>query len=375
MKSHSTFIMAAALFAGTGCATAQPSLKDAYKDKFFIGAALNPAQFTEQNSAQAALIKKQFNTITPENVMKWEKIQPEPDKFDFAPADRYVEFGEKNGMFIVGHTLIWHEQTPDWVFSDGKGRSADRDTLLTRMSNHIHTVVGRYKGRVHGWDVVNEALNENGTLRQTPWLKIIGEDYLIKAFEFARAADPNVELYYNDFSLENSAKRKGAVALVEKLKAAGAKVDGIGTQSHLQLRSPSLQQVEDTITAFGKLGIKVMVTELDVDVLPRRSGSPIAEVSRRETADPALNPYSNGLPASVQQELTKRYSEIFAIYAKHADKISRITLWGVNDGDSWLNNWPIRGRTSYPLLFDRNNQPKPAFDAVLKQAYSPSDVP
>lgn len=350
----------------TGCVAAQPGLKQAFQGKFFIGAALNESQFTEKNTAQAALIKNEFNTITAENVMKWEKIHPTPDQFDFSLADRFVEFGEKNGMFIVGHTLVWHEQTPAWVFEDGKGGPADRTLLLARLSNHIHTVVGRYQGRVKGWDVVNEALNENGSLRQTPWLKIIGEDYLVKAFEFARAADPAAELYYNDFALESSAKRKGALALIKKLQAAGVKVDGIGTQSHFQLKTPSIQQVEDTIVAFGELGVKVMVTELDVDVLPRRAGNITAEVSHREAADPALNPYANGLPDSVQQELTKRYGEIFAVYARHADKISRITLWGVSDGDSWLNHWPIRGRTNHPLLFDRAGQPKPAYQEVLK---------
>src|SRR6187549_2582077 len=226
MKTLPVFTMATALFAVTSCATDQPTLKDAFKDKFLIGAALNESQFTEQNAAQVALIKKQFNTITPENVMKWEKIHPESAKFDFGPADRYVEFGTKNGMVVIGHTLVWHSQTPRWVFEDGKGGPADRATLLARMSNHIHTVVGRYKGRVKGWDVVNEALNEDGSLRQTPWLKLIGEDYLVKAFEFAHAADPNVELYYNDFSLENEPKRNGAVKLVKKLQAAGVKVTG-----------------------------------------------------------------------------------------------------------------------------------------------------
>lgn len=368
MKSGSMLIMTAAFAITANIAAAEPSLKEAFQGKFLIGAALNPAQFTEQNTAQVALIAKQFNTITPENVMKWERIHPESDRFDFGPADRYVEFGEKHGMVIIGHTLIWHSQTPRWVFEDDKGGPASRDTLLNRMSNHIHAVVGRYQGRVKGWDVVNEALNEDGSLRPSPWLKIIGEDYLVKAFEFARAADPAAELYYNDFALENSAKRKGAVALLAKLKAAGVKVTGIGTQTHVRLHSPSVQAIEDTITTFGNLGLKVMVTELDVEVLPRRTSNGTADVSYQEAGDPEANPYPNGLPDAVQQELAQRYGDIFAVFTKHADKISRITLWGVSDGDSWLNDWPIRGRTNHPLLFDRNNQPKPAFQAVLKTA-------
>lgn len=370
MNSQLVATMALTLFATTGCVTAQPTLKEAFKDKFLIGAALNQKQFTEQNATQTALIKQQFNSITPENVMKWEAIHPEPDRYDFAPADRYVTFGEKNSMAIIGHTLVWHSQTPRWVFEDGKGGPADRATLLARMSNHIHTVVGRYQGRIKGWDVVNEALNEDGSMRQTPWLKIIGEDYLVKAFEFAHAADPKAELYYNDFSLENEPKRNGAVALIKKLQAAGAKVTGIGTQTHAKMDWPSPQLIDDTLTAFGKLGVQVMVTELDVDLLPARSRDRSADVSRRDNADPALNPYANGLPEAKQQELAKRYGEIFAIYMKHADKISRVTFWGVTDGDSWLNDWPIRGRTSYPLLFDRSSQSKPAFDAVMQAAGS-----
>ncbi len=351
-----------------GGVAAQPTLKEAFQDKFLIGAALNESQFTEQNAAQAALVKQQFNTITPENVMKWERIHPEPDKFHFGPADRYVEFGMKNGMVVIGHTLVWHEQTPKWVFEDGKGNPTDRATLLARMSNHIHAVVGRYQGRVKGWDVVNEALNEDGSLRQTPWLKIIGEDYLVKAFEFAHAADPAAELYYNDFSLENEPKRNGAVALIKKLQAAGVTVAGLGTQTHAKLDWPSPQLVDDTLTEFGKLNVKVIIAELDIDVLPARSQDRGAEVSRREAADPQLNPYRLGLPDAVQQALAKRYGEIFAVYAKHADKISRVTFWGVTDGDSWLNNWPVRGRSNYPLLFDRAGKAKPAFDAVIETA-------
>lgn len=368
MKRSSTILTSLALLAATSCALAQATLKDAFKEHFLIGAALNPSQFTERNAGQAALIKEQFNTITPENVMKWEHIQPEPGNFNFGPADRYVAFGETNRMFIIGHTLVWHEQTPRWVFEDGKGGPASRELLLARMSNHIHTVVGRYKGRVKGWDVVNEALNEDGSLRQSPWLKIIGEDFLVKAFEFARAADPAAELYYNDFSLENAPKRNGAIRLVKNLQAAGAPVTGLGTQMHVRMDWPTTQQVDDTLTAFGKLGLKVMVTELDVDVLPSRTRNRSADVSLRLAADPASNPYTNGLPAEVQQALASRYAELFAVYLKHADTLSRVTFWGVTDGDSWLNNWPVGGRTSHPLLFDRDGKPKAAFHLLVGPA-------
>jgi len=351
----------------TSCAHAQATLKDAYKDHFMVGAALNEAQVSEQDTRGAALVKAQFNTVTPENALKWEPVHPKPDHYDFAPADRFVTFGEKNGMFIIGHTLVWHNQTPKWVFQDEQGNPVDRETLLKRMREHILTVVGRYKGRIGGWDVVNEALNEDGTLRQSPWMKIIGEDYLAKAFEYAHEADPKAELYYNDYSLENEPKRNGAVTLVKKLQDKGIRVTGIGTQQHIKMDWPSMQQVEDTIVAFAKLG-KVMITELDVDVLPAATRSQAAEVSMNVELQAKLNPYTNALPDSIQQALAKRYANLFAVFLKHRDAISRVTFWGVTDGDSWLNYWPVKGRTAYPLLFDRNCQPKPAFDAVIAVA-------
>ena len=346
--------------------SAQSTLKETFKDDFLMGVALNEAQFTGRNEWQAELAVKQFNSITPENVMKWEKIHPRAGEFDFAAADKFVAFGERHGMLIIGHTLIWHSQTPRWVFEKAPGRPVDRETLLSRMSNHIHAVVGRYKGRVKGWDVVNEALNEDGSMRQSPWMRIIGEDYLLKAFEFAHQADPEAELYYNDFSLENPEKRKGAMALIEKLKAAGAPITGLGTQMHIRIDTPEPELIDQTLTDFRKLGLKIMVTELDVDVLPSRNFDRGAEVSRRETASAALNPYTNGLPAKVEQELAERYAQVFAVFLKHRDILERVTFWGVTDGQSWLNDWPIQGRTSYPLLFDRKGLPKAALDAVIQ---------
>ncbi len=341
-----------------------PALKTVFKDQFLIGTALNEAQFMGSNQVQTRLITKQFNSITPENVMKWEIIHPAPGQFAFGPADRYVAFGEKSGMFIVGHTLVWHSQTPAWVFEEN-GKPASREVLLQRMREHISTVVGRYKGRIQSWDVVNEALNEDGSLRQSPWMKIIGEDYLAKAFEFAHEADPAALLAYNDYSLENESKRNGAVRLVKKLQAAGVKIHGIGTQQHVRVDRPTIEQVDATLTAFGQLGVKVMVTELDVDVLPKRTRDQGADVSLRLAADSALNPYTNGLPADVQQALAKRYADLFTVYRKHSPTLDRVTFWGVTDGDSWLNDWPIRGRTSHPLLFNREGRPKPCFDAVI----------
>lgn len=347
---------------------AQPVLKNVFSSHFLVGAALNEAQFSEKDKMGAELTKKHFNTITPENVMKWEAIHPEPEKYNFEPADRFVEFGLKNNMFIVGHTLVWHAQTPKWVFEETDGKELSKEKLLERMKNHIFAVVGRYKGKIKAWDVVNEALNEDGTLRKSPWMNIIGEEYLIKAFQFAHEADPDAELYYNDYSVENEPKRNGAVALIKKLQAAGVKVHGIGMQGHYKMDWPTVGQIDSSIKAFEALGVKVMITELDIDILPQADFNLDAEVTRRAEYREKLNPYKKGLPEEKQKELAARYAELFIVFVKNSSVIDRVTFWGVEDGSSWLNGWPIPGRTSYPLLFDRNGKPKQAFDAVVKTA-------
>jgi len=342
----------------------QTALKDVFKDDFRIGAALNGRQIFERDARGAEIVRTHFNSITPENHLKWALVHPQPQKYDFAAPDRFVEFGEKHGMFIVGHTLVWHNQTPRWVFEDEQGKPLSREALLSRMRDHIFTVVGRYKGRIDGWDVVNEALNQDGTMRQSPWFKIIGEDYLVQAFRFAREADPDAELYYNDYDLELPAKRKAAVELMKKLQAAGVSLAGVGLQNHNQLEWPSLEDEDATIEAFAKLGLKVHITELDVDVLPRTT-KPGADYAVDIAPTPQLNPYTAGFPDAAQSALARRYADLFRIYLKHRNVIERVTFWGVADGDSWLNNWPIKGRTNYPLLFDRLGQPKPAFQAIV----------
>jgi len=363
------FTILSALLATALAASAQSptTLKDAYRGVFYIGAAINAAQSTGADARGAALAAAQFSSITPENELKWERIHPKPDTYSFDLADKYVEFGEKNHMFIVGHNLVWHAQVPDWVFEDEKGKPVTRDALLKRLHDHIFTVVGRYKGRIQSWDVVNEALNEDGTLRQSKWLKIIGEDYIAKAFQWAHEADPQAQLNYNDYNIQNEAKRNGAIALVKKLQAQGIPISAVGIQDHDGLDWPSAELEDATITAFAKLGVKVAITELDIDVLPAVAmGS--ADVSLSVKADPKLNPYPNGLPDEVQKALTKQYASLFSVFLKHRDVINRVTFWGVTDADSWRNNWPVVGRTDYPLLFDRAGQPKPAFDAVIKLA-------
>ncbi len=368
------FVVACGLAAGQTTAGQTPaaqgsiSLKQAFKGDFFIGAAINQAQITGQDQRSDALIDSQFSSISPENALKWERIHPESGRYDFGLADQYVAFGEQHHMFIVGHTLVWHSQVPVWVFQDENGNLLKRDVLLARLKDHIDTVVGRYKGRIQSWDVVNEALNEDGTLRQSLWYKIIGPDYIEKAFQYAHEADPQAQLVYNDYNLENDAKLKGAIALITKLKSEGIPITGVGIQGHDHLDWPSAEQEDAAISAFAALGVKVSITELDITVLPNTGGQPSADISLKVKQDAALNPYVNGLPDSVQQALATRYADLFRVYVKHRDTVERVTAWGVTDGDSWLNDWPMQGRTNYPLLFARNGQPKPAFDAVLRDA-------
>jgi endo-1,4-beta-xylanase len=349
-------------------ARAEASLKETFANDFRVGAALNLDQVYGRDVRARAIAERHFNTISPENLLKWEYAQPERGRYAFEAMDRYVDYGQRHGMFVVGHTLVWHNQTPRWVFEDSAGNPVSRDTLLARLREHIQTVVGRYRGRIGGWDVVNEALEEDGALRQTPWLRIIGPDYIRLAFQYAHEADPQAELYYNDYSLEQPAKRDGAVRLIRELLQAGVPVHAVGLQGHHKLDWPTMAAEDSTIDAFAALGVKVNITELDIDVLPRRGNG--AEVTARgpQGCDCRMNPYVTGLPDSLQQALAQRYGDFFAVYKRHADVIDRITFWGVGDADSWLNDWPVRGRTNHPLLFGWRGETKAAFDAVIAAA-------
>lgn len=347
---------------------ASDSLQVAFQNDFLIGTAFNESQILGRDSLSAQLMKKHFNAITPENCMKWEKIHPEPGRYDFELADRFVELGMENRMHMTGHVLVWHSQTPGWVFLDDDGNLATRDTLLMRMREHIHTVVGRYRGRIESWDVVNEAIEDDGTIRNSLWYRIIGEDFIEKAFTYAKEADPEAQLIYNDYSMHNPGRREGVVRMVKALQNAGVTVDGIGMQAHYRLNEPSLEDIGASITAFCQLGVKVMITELDITVLPVPEDYIGADVSKRFEMDEWLDPYTEGLPDSVQNVLASRYRDLFTLFNDHSECIERVTFWGVHDGISWKNNWPVPGRTNYPLLFDREGKPKPAFRAVIRIA-------
>ncbi|MER0440368.1 endo-1,4-beta-xylanase [Emticicia sp. W12TSBA100-4] len=334
------------------------SLKDAFKKDFLIGTALNNSQIDEKDAAVNDLIKKQFNAATPENIMKSALIHPKWDTYDFTMADKLVEYGKKNNIKINGHTLVWHSQLPNFI----RGIKSS-DSIRTFFTDHIKTVAGRYKGKVFSWDVVNEALNEDGTLRNSVFLKHLGEGYLADAFKLAQEASPNTELYYNDYNNEQPAKRAGCIKLIKKIQESGARIDGVGIQGHWHLGKIPLKDIEESILEYSALGLKVMFTELDIEVLKRDFQG--ADVGQRMANSPDMNPYTNGLPENIQKQLADDYEALFKLFLKHKDKVTRVTFWGVNDGDSWLNNWPVRGRTSYPLLFDRSNQPKPAYFKVV----------
>ena len=347
------------LIVAAGCILLAPTaavqdvaLKDLTPKGMVIGAAINQRQFDGTDSAGADLITKQFNQISPENVLKFQPTQPAADRYTFEAADKYVQFGIDRHMQVVGHNLVWHSQTGAWVFQGADGKPADRDTLLARMRDHIHTVVGRYKGKIHGWDVVNEAIEEDGSLRKSPWQVGIGDDYVAKAFEFAHEADPDAELYYNDFNLEKPAKRAGVIKLVKDLQARKLRIDGIGNQAHWRLETPTIDEIDASLEGLHATGLKVMYTELDINLLPNTPRG----------ADPAVaDPYAKGLPDEVQQQLARRYADVFRVFLEHRAAVTRVTFWGLSDADSWLN----RGRMNFPLLWDRLRQPKPAFNAVV----------
>ena len=347
------------------------SLKTTFKNKFLIGVAMNANQITGKDSVGDRVIAQNFSSIVAENCMKSEVVQPVEGEFDFSLADQFVKFGEKNKMFIIGHTLIWHSQTPRWFFTDDKGQQVSKEVLIERMHKHIATLVGRYKGRVKGWDVVNEAINDDGSYRESPFYKIIGKDFIKLAFQFAHEADPDAQLYYNDYNMAMQGKREGVVKMVSELKQAGLRIDAIGMQSHLGLDFPTVTEFEKSILAFSSLGVKVMMTELDLSILPSPWNNGGANVSDKAEYQEKMNPYKKGIPADKYAEWEKVYLSFFKLFLKHQDKISRVTLWGLSDADSWKNDWPIRGRTDYPLLFDRNHQPKPIVAKIVEMTTNP----
>ena len=345
-----------------------PSLKEAASGKFLMGVALNVRQAAGQDTYASKVVKRHFNSIVAENCMKCEVIHPKEDRFDFTEADRLVRFGEENDMAVIGHCLIWHSQLAPWFCVDENGKNVSKEVLTERMKEHITTVVSRYKGKIKGWDVVNEAFEDDGSYRQTKFYEILGEDYIPLAFQFAHQADPDAELYYNDYSMAHKGRRDAVVNMVKKLQAKGIRIDAVGMQGHFTMEFPKVEDFETSLLAFAATGVKVMITELDLTILPPPAPNVGADVSANFDYQKEMNPYPDMLPDSVSKAWNDRMSEFFKLFIKHSDKVTRVTVWGATDADSWRNDWPMKGRTDYPVLFDRNYQPKPFVNEMINEA-------
>lgn len=343
----------------------KPTLKSVLGDKFLIGVALNTFQSSGRDTNAVNIVKEHFNAITPENCMKSEFIHPEENVYDFRQVDEFVEFGEDNGLSIIGNCLIWHSQLSSWFCVDKDGNNVSPEVLKKRMRDHITMIVCRYKGRIKGWEVVNEAIMEDGSFRKNKFYEILGEEYIPLAFQYAQEADPDVELYYNDYNMHLEKKRNAVVKLVNDLQARRLRIDAIGMQGHLGLDYPKLSDFEESIEAFASTGCNVMITEWDMSALP--SVNYTANVSDTAVYQDYFNPYVIQLPDSISKLWNQRMSDFMSLFIKHSDVISRVTVWGVSDSDSWRNNFPMYGCKDYALLFDRDYQPKSFVKKMLTQ--------
>ena len=345
-----------------------PTLKQAAEGLFAIGVGVNDR--IPERVADHRLLLAHFNGVTPENCMKPAQVQAAEGKWNFATADRFVDFAAGHDLTVVGHCLVWakDDRTPPWFFRDGD-QPASRELLLERMRRHIETVATRYRGRVAAWDVVNEALDDgNDHLRVSGWSRACGEEFIARAFEYAHAADPNALLIYNDYNHELPAKREKQIRLLRSLREKNVPVHAVGLQGHYEIDRVPFREIEDTLVAMRQLGVKVVVSELDIDVIPRSrwwadGGKHREELSR-------LDPYRDGCPPDVLRRQAEQYARLFRLFRKHKDTIARVSFWNLHDGQSWLNDFPWR-RVNHPLLFDRRGNPKPAFPAVISALSQP----
>lgn len=346
-------------------AAEQTGLKTAFADNFLMGAALNVAQTKNEEPHITALIRKEFNSITPENCMKWGVLRDAKGEWNWTDADAFVNFGTEHKLHMVGHTLVWHSQIQDEVFKNADGSYISKAALQKKMEEHISTLAGRYKGKLPAWDVVNEAVGDDNKMRASHWYNIMGDDFIYNAFALAHEVDNKAHLMYNDYNNEQPEKREATLTMLKRLQKRGMPIHGLGIQAHIGLQDPPLEEIEKSIIEYAKLGLRVHFTELDIDVLPSIWKLPVAEISTRFEYTPERDPYTQGLPQEIEDKLAKRYEDLFKIFIKHSDKIDRVTFWGVSDDSSWLNGFPIPGRTNYPLLFDRKQEPKSAYFRLL----------
>ena len=345
---------------------AQKTLGEATKGIFLFGVAVNMQQVNGIKPIESELIAKEFSAIVPENSLKPQPIHPEENRYFWDDADKLVAFGEKNKQTVTGHCLIWHSQIGRWFFIDADGKDVAPEVLKERMRQHILNVVGRYKGRIKGWDVVNEAFEDNGQYRNSKFFQILGKDFIKYAFQFAHEADPNAELYYNDYNVERPAKCDAIVGLVNELKAAGCRIDAVGSQSHMHMTSPTPDATETSFKKLTDAGVHILITEWDISILPSPYAG--ANISTNFGYSNEMDPYREGVPDSIQQKWNKRILDMFGLFLKYNDVIDRVTVWGLTDNATWLNNFPVRGRKDYPVLFDRNNQRKPVVDEMIRMA-------
>ena len=344
--------------------TFNKSLKSHFENKFFTGVAINESTILGKDDKSYQIVNNQFNSITPENSLKWMYIQPEPNQFDFNTADQYVQMGLDNAMYIVGHALVWHAQLAEFM-----QETKNKNEFRSHVENHINRLVNRYKGKIDAWDVVNEAFEEDGKLRNSVFYKNMGENYVEEVFKLAGKLDTEADLIYNDYNLYKPKKRNAVIEMVKQFKANGTKISGVGVQAHWGLNYPTIDEIEQIIYDFHIAGVSVSFTELDISVLPNPWELVGAEVNQNFSkfeGDPKMNPYPDNLPNEVALKLANRYYDIFQLFVKHSDKIKRVTFWGLTDKYSWLNDWPIKGRINYPLLYDRNYKPKEAYRKVLQ---------
>ena len=337
------------------------TLKDASRNLFEIGVGINDR--IADRAADHPLLLSQFAVVTPENCMKPAQVHPAEGRWDFAQADRFVDFATKNNLKVVGHCLVWakDDRTPPWFYRDGE-KPAGREVLLERMRQHIQTEVKRYRGRIATWDVVNEALDDGKEhLRVSGWSKACGEEFIARAFEYAHAADPDAILIYNDYNNELPAKREKQIRLLRSLLEKKIPVHAIGLQGHYEIDRVPFKEIEDTLVAMRELGVKVVISELDIDVIPRAKWWADGGKHREELA--RLNPYRDGCPPEILKRQAEQYARLFGIFRRHAGTIARVSFWNLHDGQSWLNDFPWK-RVNHPLLFDRQGKPKPAFGAV-----------
>ncbi|MCQ2257580.1 MAG: endo-1,4-beta-xylanase [Bacteroidaceae bacterium] len=361
------------------------TLKDAYRDYWYTGVSVNQWEVAAQQNAKNehdvtgfvgadqtadwAVVEKNFNAVVAENCMKAEVIHPQEGVYDFTLADQFVEKSLAAGMRVHGHVLIWHSQCPYWFHHDANGKLVSKEVLKKRMKEHITTIMAHYKGRVSSWDVVNEAFEDDGSFRNSLFYQILGEDFIPLAFQYAREADPTAELYYNDFSMNKPAKVDGVCKFFRPLIDKGLPIDAIGMQGHMILEDGAqeiISQYDYSIKAIASLGVKTFFSELDLSVLPNPYGFSGANVSDRFAYRPEVDPYKDGVPADKQAEIDQFWVDFYKMLITHKEDIIRLNYWCVNDGNSWKNDFPIRGRHDYATLVDRNNQMKPVVQRIIE---------